>query len=92
MGCKRGKWKKVFPWMGAAVLLALVLKYRIYAGVLILAVFLAGTVGTILFMQGAYHNRETDDREQEEFLEEWKRQKEERKKGKKMDGKIQSRE
>lgn len=34
----------------------------------------------ILFMHGAEHNRELDDKEQEEFLRQWKERKAERRK------------
>lgn len=42
---------------------------------LIAVICLAAMIGTILFMQGAYHNRELDDKEQEEFLREWEERK-----------------
>lgn len=39
---------------------------------LIAAIGFTAMIGMILFMQGTYRNQELDDREQEEFLKEWK--------------------
>lgn len=50
---------------------------------LIAVICLAAMIGTILFMQGAYHNQEPDDREQEEFLREWEERKRAKRKSKK---------